>query len=181
MAYGYGAFDLFLHRSLLWMRINLDKKQIQYGAGREVPSWSWMAYEGGIRFISLTEIPYGELEEFKDIEFGQEPLGSEEKRSLRTKVWKFRGCDLSLEASAEGKYRLLVSPGEEIGWIMPDGENFEMELAVVVGSVHSSGSRDREYYILVVKERETNVYERVGIGKIHQGYMSKQDGDVHLV
>ncbi|OBS15024.1 hypothetical protein FPOA_14046 [Fusarium poae] len=181
MAYGYGAFDLFLHRSLLWMRIDLDKKKIEYGAGRKVPSWSWMAYEGGIQFISLKDLPFRQLYVFKDITFLPCRAGYMERTVLRTKVWKFLRSDLRLEASAEGKYRILVSPGEEIGWIMPDGEIFEMELAVVVGRVGSSRSRDREYYILVVKERETNVYERVGIGKIHEGYMSKQDGDVHLV
>ncbi|GKU09213.1 unnamed protein product [Fusarium langsethiae] len=178
MAYGYGAFDLFLRRNLLWMRIDLDKKKIKYEDNREVPSWSWMAYEGGIRFISFTEIPYGELEEFKDMEFGQERRGSEEKRSLRTKVWKFQGCDLSPEAPKEGKHRLL-SPSEEIGWIIPDEENFEiaMKRAVVVGLV------GKNYYILVVKERENKnkKYERVGIGMIQQGYLSKQDGDVDLV
>ncbi|KPA35248.1 heterokaryon incompatibility [Fusarium langsethiae] len=183
-AYGYGTFDLFLHRSLLWMRTDLQKKQIQYGAGGEVPSWSWMAYEGGIRFISLAELPYGNLEVFKDIEFVPSDPEGEQKKVLRTKVWNLPRCDLNREASAEGKSRILVSPGVDIGWIMPDEKNFEMELAIVIGSVYSSESRGKgEYYILVVKEkeRETNVYERVGIGKIHQGYMSKQDGDVHLV
>ncbi|KAF5682792.1 het-domain-containing protein [Fusarium denticulatum] len=181
-SYGYGTFNLYLHRSLLWMRTDLQKKKIQYEDGEEAPSWSWMAYEGGIRFISLAELPFQNLEVFKDIKFVSSAQG--EKKVLRTKVWNLPRCYLNRDASVEGKSRILVSPGVEIGWIMPDGENFEMELAVVIGSVYSSESRDKgEYYILVVKEKEgeNNSYERVGIGKIQYSYISRQDGDICLV
>ncbi|CAI6096506.1 unnamed protein product [Clonostachys chloroleuca] len=52
-AYGYSAFGFYLHRSLLWQRTDLQKKRIQYGTGKEVPSWSWMAYEGGYPVHSI--------------------------------------------------------------------------------------------------------------------------------
>jgi len=44
----YGIFQPYLHRNLLWQRSDEEKaKRIRYET-RIVPSWSWMAYNGGI-------------------------------------------------------------------------------------------------------------------------------------
>lgn len=51
----YGVFKSFLHSGLLWLVDNKTKKIDYKKTGSEraenVPSWSWMAYEGKIRFI----------------------------------------------------------------------------------------------------------------------------------
>lgn len=45
----YGIFQRYLHRNLLWQRSDGKKtKRIGYETSI-VPSWSWMAYDGGIR------------------------------------------------------------------------------------------------------------------------------------
>ncbi|KAF4634558.1 hypothetical protein G7Y89_g3549 [Cudoniella acicularis] len=50
----WGIIKCYLHRSILWRRAG-DKmmKRIAYPPQREVPSWSWMAYEGGISYMDI--------------------------------------------------------------------------------------------------------------------------------
>ncbi|KAF2849633.1 HET-domain-containing protein, partial [Plenodomus tracheiphilus IPT5] len=63
---GFGIFgdDLkggFFHRSLLWRRGEVETYMtpINFDRTRQVPSWSWMAYAGGIGYITP---PFGEVD-----------------------------------------------------------------------------------------------------------------------
>ena len=65
----YGIFGEFLHRNLLWQRSGREKMQrIGYEPGI-VPSWSWMAYYGGIQFM---DIPFGEVDWNDKLQFNKE-------------------------------------------------------------------------------------------------------------
>ena len=46
----YGILEYFLHRSLLWQRSGNTRMRPISFKGKEVPSWSWMAYSGEIRY-----------------------------------------------------------------------------------------------------------------------------------
>lgn len=50
----YGIFGLYLYRNLLWQRSDPQSimERIEYKS-RDVPSWSWMAYTGGIKFVNV--------------------------------------------------------------------------------------------------------------------------------
>ncbi|KAF4973924.1 hypothetical protein FZEAL_9110 [Fusarium zealandicum] len=50
---GYGIFQTFLERSLLWKRSDNTPslKLINYTTDRNVPTWSWMAYDGVISYV----------------------------------------------------------------------------------------------------------------------------------
>ncbi|KAH6714513.1 hypothetical protein BKA61DRAFT_360698 [Leptodontidium sp. MPI-SDFR-AT-0119] len=63
----YGVFGLYLHRSLLWQRYDLQctMERIDYKS-RDVPSWSWMAYNGGIDFMNPD---FGKMKVFKNLHF----------------------------------------------------------------------------------------------------------------
>ncbi|KAH6697289.1 hypothetical protein F5X68DRAFT_238664 [Plectosphaerella plurivora] len=51
---GFGIFESYLERTILWQRLDrVSLKPICYPADREVPSWSWMAYEGGISYLPI--------------------------------------------------------------------------------------------------------------------------------
>ncbi|KAH8746061.1 hypothetical protein F5883DRAFT_255648 [Diaporthe sp. PMI_573] len=192
----YGIFGFCFHRNLLWQRTDPQKKKrIKYEAGKEVPSWSWMAYEEGIQFIQFSELPYRGLDVFKDLRFAQE------KRALLTKVWEFQDCHLDRKAVPDARCRqILDSRGTERGWIMYDAEDrdaLDGERAVVVGRTYrSTGPDGREYYYILVARRRAGMvrrivgivrwgvgseYERVGIGRIQQGYVSRQEADVFIV
>ncbi|KAK3389246.1 hypothetical protein B0H63DRAFT_388898, partial [Podospora didyma] len=47
----YGIFRYFLGSLLLWRRTYENKTPVIPNKDRTVPSWSWMAYAGGIDFV----------------------------------------------------------------------------------------------------------------------------------
>jgi hypothetical protein len=52
---GFGVFQLYFPRSLLWMRDSttaLTKIDFPPDQKFQVPSWSWMAYNGSISFVN---------------------------------------------------------------------------------------------------------------------------------
>lgn len=55
---GYGMLQCFWHRCLMWQRSGDSLKRIQEFQDESIPSWSWMAYEGGIKYM---DIPFGEV------------------------------------------------------------------------------------------------------------------------
>ncbi|CAI0642010.1 unnamed protein product [Colletotrichum noveboracense] len=63
---GFGMFECYLHRCLLWHRSGLHLKRIDKNLfrGDRVPSWSWMAYDGGIRYL---DVPLGGVSWASDI------------------------------------------------------------------------------------------------------------------
>lgn len=52
---GYGVFQAFLERGLLWKRHSktLFLKPINFPQQRNVPTWSWMAYDGVISYVEV--------------------------------------------------------------------------------------------------------------------------------
>ncbi|CAI6088942.1 unnamed protein product [Clonostachys chloroleuca] len=102
----YGVFEFFFHRSLLWQRSELEKtERIKYEESDKVPSWSWMAYPGGIKFIEFEEVDCGKLDVFEKLKFDQE-----DKRALITDIWTFRDCHLNREERSDtGRYEVLDS------------------------------------------------------------------------
>jgi hypothetical protein len=49
----HGIFETYLHRNLLWQASDEKTVRIAYDRGQDVPSWSWMACGGGIKFIEV--------------------------------------------------------------------------------------------------------------------------------
>ncbi|RSL49633.1 hypothetical protein CEP54_012338 [Fusarium duplospermum] len=63
---GYGVFQAFFERSLLWQRPDSGSlARIAYPADRNVPSWSWMSYDGSITYV---DAPFEEVDWTKDYE-----------------------------------------------------------------------------------------------------------------
>lgn len=176
----FGIFGLYLHRNLLWRRSGTTER-IKYKPS-EVPSWSWMAYTGGIEFM---EDAYGKLEIFKNLKFSEG-----DQKALVTNVWEFRNCYLKEAKLGPTRRQILESRGMEIGWIMYDVED-EKDLrrrqSVVVGRTRqgdgpeSNGLDNRGYHILLVRQRGENEYERVGIGMVQQGYLLRQQLEVRIL
>ena len=182
----YGVFEFFFHRNLLWQRSDVEEAdRVKYEESDKVPSWSWMAYPGGIKFIEFDDVDYGELYLYDNLKFGQDDL-----RALITDVWTFRDCHLNRkESSNTGRYEVLDSHEVVRGWVMFDikhGKDFDNERAVVIGR---TGPEDRlegqEYYILVVGRKTGskayNEYERVGIGRVQAGHLSWRESSVRVI
>lgn len=71
---GYGILELYLHRSLLWKRLDKPLARINSLRGQGIPSWSWMAYTGAINYM---EIPFGKAEWSEDI---QSPFSNHDRK-----------------------------------------------------------------------------------------------------
>jgi hypothetical protein len=176
----FGIFGSYLHTNLLWRRSG-PMKRIKY-APSEVPSWSWMAYTGGIEFM---DHEYGKLEAFQNLK-----LSVGDQKALVTNVWEFRNCYLEEAKLGVTRRQILESPGMKIGWIMYDIED-EKDLcrrqSVVIGwtrqgdELESDGLDNREYHILLVRQRGETEYERVGIGMVQQGYLLRQQLEVRIL
>jgi len=175
----YGIFSFYLHRNLLWQRSDLQSMMERIESkSRDVPSWSWMAYTGGIEFMN---VDFGELDLFKNLGFDKK-----DNQALITDVWEFQDCHLKETEKAESEVarrEILDSYKTKRGWLMYNvkgKEDFLSERGVVVGR---TGSEDQsEYLMLIVKQRGENKseYKRVGIGMVQKGYISRQKADVRV-
>jgi hypothetical protein len=169
----YGAFQAYLHRNLLWHAPDVKLKKIGYES--YVPSWSWMAYEGGIRFLEKSEIPFGCVQWITNLRFGED---RDSKYALIADVGKFHDCMMESDGN---RYALFDLSKTERGWIrydVKDGTNLLEEHCVVVGSNEGND----HYYILLV--RPTTVdgkYERVGMGKVSKNCLVRTQANVRVV
>ncbi|KAF2688472.1 HET-domain-containing protein [Lentithecium fluviatile CBS 122367] len=174
---GFGMFDEgaargLLCRSLLWRRgSDMPKqslKRIKFPADRvisAVPSWSWMAYTGGIDYLELDFGGYV----WQAVE---PPWSRAENAFPRTED---RGISISLNAEAQectdyvemaaGNDRLVVLD------MIPGSDQPKEAVCVVLGI--EKGKRPLEekkhcvIFIKQTKERErdgSRIYERIGVG-----------------
>jgi hypothetical protein len=160
-------------------------ERIKYEESDKVPSWSWMAYPGGIKFIKYEEIDYGELDLSDKLKFDQT-----DDRALITDIWTFRDCHLNRKKRSDtGRYDVLDSGEIVRGWAMYDikhGEDFHNEWAVVIGRTNPKWRSERqEYYVLVVRRKAgskaDNEYERVGLGRVQVEYLSWRQSGVRVI
>lgn len=164
----YGIFQKYLHRNLLWRASHHKMNEIAYDY--HIPSWSWMAYGGGIQFM---DIPLGKVDWTDHLLFDEE---RECNHAIIANLWAFQNCMIEVH---EAQYAVLDPNGVKRGWIHYDdegGEDRRKEQCVVVGRVSN------EYYVLAV--RSTGVdgeYRRTGIGLIQSDYVVGQRADIRVV
>lgn len=171
----YGIFQRYLHRNLLWQASDNRMERIVY-KNQHVPSWSWMAYNGGIQFI---DIPFNAVDWIGNLRFDKE-----REAALIADVGKFLDCTMELD----GRHYAVLDPGGmKRGWIQYDveeGGNLCKERCVVVGRVDGEvvESGLDEYYILVVRPTSMDdEYSRVGVGLIQSDYIVRQRPNVRVV
>ena len=167
----YGTLETYLHRNLLWHASDRKLQKIEHES--YVPSWSWMAYDGGIRFLDEEEIPLGHVQWITDLRFDKHC-----DHALIADVGVFQDCMMELEGS---RYAVFDLSETNRGWIrydVKDGKNLLEEHCVVVGSTENS----ENYYILLV--RPTTVdgeYERVGMGRVSKNCLMRTRANVQVV
>lgn len=157
----YGIFERYFYRSLLWHRSGDILQRIQFGKGHSVPSWSWMAYDGAIKYL---KVPFGKVEwntsivsPFKGgggVAEDEEELGL--PLEIGTQAWDI------VAGSGIGKIYL-----DEPGLTPPAPYK-----CVVVGVEKSTEpDQDPENYVLIVGcagQGEEDMYQRVGVGVLRR-------------
>ncbi|KAK4235299.1 heterokaryon incompatibility protein-domain-containing protein [Achaetomium macrosporum] len=164
----YGIFRCFLGSLLLWKRTcENNTSPIPYEK-RTVPSWSWMAYSGGIDFVSDAMLNFM-VPCFEDLGFAKDG------QALSVKVRKFHGNCRMEEKEEE---HAIFDGTEKVGslWFDVAGQiQFENCNCVVVGIREDDEKEDawKTYHILMIREKAGGGgYERVGVGKVEARYVS---------
>ena len=163
---GYGIFQSkdenrdYFHRGLLWQRSGTTLKRIDFKSADMVPSWSWMAFDGEIRYMN---VPLGNIEKAEDL---VSPFERTEPGTLYT--------DLSPTKRAELRAPVRTLAVPKPSWlILDEPESPDRPVArplkcVIVGkSRKSTGNGDRTNYALIVSllriEGKVEIYERAGV------------------
>lgn len=176
---GYGIFGTYLHHSLLWQRSDQQRsdqpwKRIEsFRGGPTPPSWSWMKYNGRIRYMT---VPLGQVSWKDDIvsPFPKDPAAGQSDLLGGSPR---RGDDvLELEAPVRditGSYERRVVMDDHD----PDPEEKLPSKCVIVG-IQTAQSEDgtREHYVLLVRavspDSDKPVYERVGVAIVEQKHIT---------
>ncbi|KAH7156589.1 hypothetical protein EDB81DRAFT_928634 [Dactylonectria macrodidyma] len=166
---GYGVFDIYLHRCLLWQRASDSLKRITSTRGSLVPSWSWMAYDGAICYLP---VPFGKASWRDEI---KSPFTKASRRSvLGKKQHDDRGASghiLELEAPV---WNLVSAPAGSIILDSLDHTSIQPTKCVVVGKSKAESTGELYWVLLVhcVKDdgdgAYSQVYERIGVGVLER-------------
>jgi hypothetical protein len=163
---GFGVFDdtrSLLCRSLLWQRGNdeISLRKITFPPERNmnVPTWSWMAYEGGIDFLDL---PLGGVEwQKEEIHSPWIPDASQ--------VYHTTDSRGSIELSGTAREFNIKDAGLNEAILVYDIPKTASQLlkCVVMGRRREQGNvGDARHYVLLIAQKgpAAKVYERVGVG-----------------
>ncbi|KAJ8133056.1 hypothetical protein O1611_g567 [Lasiodiplodia mahajangana] len=168
----YGIFRLYLHRCLLWKKSENNMKPIVPYPGEEIPSWSWMAYEGGIRYI---DAPGSDVDWMDDLKW---PISFPKVEDISSRGSTQQSKDdekllLEIEAPVWG----LVEPRAE-DMTLDDDTPLDANLSkcVIVGiSKRPTEPERKKYYILVVQKvlvSGNEVWKRRGVGVVQPQYIA---------
>jgi hypothetical protein len=192
---GYGVlFDgpsggLF-HRSLLWRRGHdtPSLERINFDDARETPppSWSWMAYKGGIDFIPVPG---------NTVTWEVERLASpwSGRRRGQSNTARVDAVSRGVLVARAYEYRVELTRAGAASTIIPDSPRASVDSevrCVLVGTEKhqpEEGSKERTCYVLIVRpdsvhwRRKTvgypdyRVYKRIGAGSIPERCISLGD------
>jgi hypothetical protein len=160
----YGVFKIYLHRSLLWQAEFPEKlKPISYPIDRQVPSWSWMAYAGHIKYVDapFNGVEWSEkagLDFFRSSSVRQSsPIRNVNPQPRLSAV----ALPLKLTDCNEWRGRLFFDSVTAI-----DGDALR---CVLLGHEKQGPDEQRTQYVLLIKrssEESLDAYQRVGIGRL---------------
>jgi len=187
---GFGVFEIYLHRCLLWQRSGGPLKRIAVFHGPTVPSWSWMAYIGGICYL---EIPYGTVAWESDVVSPfvtgtggdrRKPGGGYDAEGkvpgIRAVAWDLASDIAVLTAGDEqgvGRVILDEPDSEETGMRHLDGV---LKCVVVGRSKRQLKDEEQAHYVLIIAAATTpdssaKVWERIGVGVLTKANIALED------
>ena len=184
---GFGVFERYIGRSLLWTRAPEVARltRIQFGPTQTnpVPSWSWMAYEGAISFLDL---PFGKIEWTLDTEFRSPdytPKGTPSRASRGRMSSNRKGRCTVLRVIARPFDVASAAPHasdflSSIVWDDPTAPHEHDQLrCVVIGRLKPESDTPADpaqrHWVLVVRKLSAGLYERVGAGFLPKDRISQ--------
>jgi hypothetical protein len=163
---GYGIFERYLYRNLLWQRSENEKmKWIEYLTNRKMPSWSWIIYNGEINYINI---------KFRYIEWSDAIDYLQNKNDT-----------ISIKLKVPAREFLLDVINKEKRWLIFDKKDRtdiqRLKYIIIERSKsykkHKFDRQDKqEYYILIIALRYSKeyykIYKRIGINSVQKRYIS---------
>ncbi|EAA32707.3 HET-domain-containing protein [Neurospora crassa] len=178
----FGVFDdsrSLLPRSLLWQRgaevTSLNKISFPPDTHTRLPTWSWMAYDGGIDFLDL---PLGEVD--WDVSEIQGNWTIHQTLDIQRGPQQQEVKETELSAKTR-RFKMGTTGSREFDIIYDIPNQVSKETAllkcVLVGKLRNNDvpKEKTTYYVLVVVLRDsslpTEMYERVGVGRMLGEYI----------
>ncbi|KAM6530025.1 hypothetical protein FALCPG4_008148 [Fusarium falciforme] len=160
----YGIIERYLHRSLLWKRANdAPLARISYPEERKVPSWSWMAFDGHIRYLNPPS--YDNIEWNKSVQYASaanlpEGPGGVQRSNHGLKT-QLRAPARVFPSQFHGTSRLVFDQ-------LPKADLHDLKYVIVGRTVQNQSNPEQECFVLVVEPAKGagDAYERVGVGCI---------------
>lgn len=200
----YGGFGIFddglglLRRSLLWHRNSTGATLERIGFPKDwkmrVPSWSWMAYNGGIRYLDLP---------FQEVDWFEEDLRSPWRTSGSDATWHTGDQDVNAELYAVAKdidldridgtskkedARIIYDTPDVAKWSNAAKSHLK---CVIMGRRRNLAQTEREriHYFLLVQEAlprgssrlDRQIWQRVGVGYALGTRISLDNGGVDII
>jgi len=159
---GYGLFDGFFRRSLMWRRAEEETQMDRINFHNlNIPSWSWMAYKGRITYL---ELPFARMQ-WTDT--------NEDK--IRS-PWQRGAPGFIRPTERVPEYRCITAKARELvmGEELRNQFIFDKSMGTSVPSSLScvcigEEKQTPDCYVLLIQkvdDQEEQIYERVGVGKI---------------
>lgn len=161
----FGVLEKYLHRCLLWQRAGSTLKRIKsFRRGNEVPSWSWMSYDGPIRYMT---VPFGQASWSDDILF---PFSDTQHPQSRREGKDTSEETLELEAPV---WEIADMQGGQVTLDEHDRGFGDPKMCAVIGKSKTEPLDERRtHYVLLLRPgagvNENPAYERVGVGALEQ-------------
>ncbi|EXK25888.1 hypothetical protein FOMG_17502 [Fusarium oxysporum f. sp. melonis 26406] len=168
----HGIFERHLHRSLLWQRSQEDTMaRIDFKSDRTIPSWSWMAYRGQIKYSDIQGVEWDESVIFVEDEASKAASNPETNGYvLKARVRRIQDCKIKPEGL---EHVIRDKKGDEVVHLWFDQEgaaSIEIRCAIMGRQTRRRKYSKRKYYVLVVTEcPESGSWARVGMGAIEEG------------
>ncbi|KAF2120730.1 hypothetical protein BDV96DRAFT_484564 [Lophiotrema nucula] len=172
---GDGSDDSMFHRTLLWQRgQNQDyMTAIEFPADRRVPSWSWMAYDGGIDYLNPGfQTTDWELEEIQAPWSSMESFSPEKGLDYAEAALIAVTRDFNVGGRKPNEVKLVYDT-ERTG-----SSGQRVQCVVIARSREELTNQEKVFYVLLVMPTgETlaqgeRVYERVGVGQMLGKFIS---------
>jgi hypothetical protein len=164
---GYGVFQSFLERNLLWKKGDETQplKRIQFPLGRNVPTWSWMAYDGVISYVDV---------DFGKVEWTNEYSSPFDSGSGAKGKWHWEANGTNRPPVLGLKRVRQLKDGElppTISLDISDSRNSDSFRCIVLGKARSDDNFDElssRCYVLIVKSSPDirGVFTRAGAGML---------------
>ncbi|KAF3065703.1 Serine/threonine-protein kinase ULK1 [Trichoderma lentiforme] len=160
----YGIYERYFERTLLWEAEEPgDLSLIPYKDSRSIPSWSWMAYTGKIRYM---KIPF---ERVRWTGYPESPFRFSAQEAQ---------CDNRLHAKAN-QLLLLRDETELLSRVKIDSKDYSFDQnswkCIVVGKNKFADKKGEiVHYVLLVRSvsSDPQTYERVGAGALLADHIS---------